>query len=272
MATNRYISTSFWVDEWIQTLDSQEKLLYMCLLTNPLTTLAGVYRITIRRMSFDTRIEENIVSQSIKKFEEAKKVFLLGDWLILPNFPKHQKITPKDNIRKNVDSILRSIPENIFQFILSCGYTYKFMDELDRYQALHRSTKEAPSQLLSSPLEGPSKPLARASNYINLKTNLNNNKIKKPDRDPHSTPPQEPFKKPTLEEVRTYIRENGYSVNPDLFVENYEAVGWKVGKVDMKDWRAAVRKWSINNFSSEPKASQNPYKNIGSLEMKEVLL
>lgn len=272
MATNRYISTSFWDDEWIQTLDSQEKLLYMYLLTNPLTTLAGVYRITIRRMSFDTRIEENIVSQSIKKFEEAKKVFLLGDWLILPNFPKHQTITPNDNIRKNVDSILRSIPENIFQFILSCGYTYIFLNELDRYQALHRSTAEASSQPLPSPLEGPSKPLARASNYINLNTKLNiKNKIKDPDGDPPPTTPLEPFKKPTLEEVRSYIRENGYSVNPDLFFNNYEAVGWKVGEADMKDWRAAVRKWSINNFSAKPKASQNPYKNIGSLEMKEAL-
>lgn len=272
MAKNRYISTSFWDDEWIQTLDSQEKLLYMYLLTNPLTTLAGVYRITIRRMSFDTRIEENIVSQSIKKFEEAKKAFLLGDWLILPNFPKHQKITADDNIKTNIDSILQSIPDNIFQFILSCGYTYIFLEELDRYQALHRSTTEAPSQLLPSPLDGPSKPLPRTSNYINLNTNLNiNNKNKDPTGNSPPTKLKQPFKKPTLEEVRSYIRENGYSVNPDLFFNNYEAVGWKVGEADMKDWRAAVRKWSINNFSAKPKASQNPYKNIGSLEMKEAL-
>ncbi len=51
------------------------------------------------------------------------------------------------------------------------------------------------------------------------------------------------FKAPTLEEVRTYCTERGNHVDPQRFVNYYQANGWKVGKNGMKDWRAAVRTW-----------------------------
>lgn len=53
------------------------------------------------------------------------------------------------------------------------------------------------------------------------------------------------FVPPTVEEVRQYCAENGYdTINPDAFVDYYEANGWKVGNQAMKDWRATVRNWA----------------------------
>ena len=63
------------------------------------------------------------------------------------------------------------------------------------------------------------------------------------------------FKPPTPQEVEAYARE--YSVKrPNLnckisgekFCGSYEAKGWKVGKVPMKDWKAAVRNWCLNGW------------------------
>lgn len=51
------------------------------------------------------------------------------------------------------------------------------------------------------------------------------------------------FKRPTLDEVREYIAEQGYSVDAEAFIDFYEAKGWRVGSNQMKDWRAAVRTW-----------------------------
>lgn len=51
------------------------------------------------------------------------------------------------------------------------------------------------------------------------------------------------FKKPTVEEVRTYCLERHNSVDPEAFVDFYESKGWKVGDQPMKDWRACVRTW-----------------------------
>jgi uncharacterized protein YdaU (DUF1376 family) len=51
------------------------------------------------------------------------------------------------------------------------------------------------------------------------------------------------FVKPTLEEVTAYCLERNKGVNPQKWIDHYESNGWMVGRVHMKDWRAAVRKW-----------------------------
>lgn len=66
------------------------------------------------------------------------------------------------------------------------------------------------------------------------------------------------FAPPTLEDVRGYIQEQGYSIDANRFIDFYSSKGWMVGKNKMKDWRAAVRGWAsrdkpkktgFNNFS-----------------------
>lgn len=52
------------------------------------------------------------------------------------------------------------------------------------------------------------------------------------------------FTPPTTEEVREYIREKGYNVDAEKFVDFYESKGWMVGKNKMKDWKASVRTWA----------------------------
>jgi predicted phage replisome organizer len=51
------------------------------------------------------------------------------------------------------------------------------------------------------------------------------------------------FDKPTLEEVQQYCNERNNNINPEQFIDYYEANGWKVGKNAMKDWKAAIRTW-----------------------------
>lgn len=57
-------------------------------------------------------------------------------------------------------------------------------------------------------------------------------------------PPIRQFIPPTVDEVRTYCTEKGYSIDPEKFVDYYTSNGWKVGKNPMKDWKAAVRNWA----------------------------
>ena len=61
------------------------------------------------------------------------------------------------------------------------------------------------------------------------------------------------FVKPTLDEIKAYCRERGNKVDPERFLAYYESNGWKVGKNPMKDWRAAVRNWERNSFSTTQK-------------------
>jgi len=60
------------------------------------------------------------------------------------------------------------------------------------------------------------------------------------------------FSHPTLEEVKNYCQERKNSVNPEKWISHYQSNGWKVGKNQMKDWKAAVRTWEGNSFESKP--------------------
>ena len=54
------------------------------------------------------------------------------------------------------------------------------------------------------------------------------------------------FKKPTIDDIKTYCRERGNGIDAELFFDFYESKGWKVGSNAMKDWKAAVRTWERN--------------------------
>ena len=64
------------------------------------------------------------------------------------------------------------------------------------------------------------------------------------------------FAPPLIDEVIAYRAEVGKGVDPQYFLDFYEARGWMTGKNKMKDWRAAYRttaKWdqSIKNQEKE---------------------
>ena len=69
--------------------------------------------------------------------------------------------------------------------------------------------------------------------------NIINNIIKK--KEENSTREEEVFQKPTLQEVSDYIKELNTSIDPQRFIDYYEAKGWKVGGSQMSDWRATLR-------------------------------
>ena len=52
------------------------------------------------------------------------------------------------------------------------------------------------------------------------------------------------FTPPTVEEVSDYCFEQNLGIDPEAFVDYYNANGWMIGgKAHMKDWRAAARNW-----------------------------
>lgn len=55
------------------------------------------------------------------------------------------------------------------------------------------------------------------------------------------------FIPPTLSEVQDYIKEKGYHIDAESFIDFYESKGWMVGKNKMKDWKASVRTWEKRN-------------------------
>lgn len=58
---------------------------------------------------------------------------------------------------------------------------------------------------------------------------------------------------PDVEEVRAYIREHGYHVDAEKFMDYHERQGWKLSNgIPMKDWQATIRTWEARNREKSP--------------------
>lgn len=71
-----------------------------------------------------------------------------------------------------------------------------------------------------------------------------------------SPPRASRFTPPTLAEVQAYVSERQPPVDPQGFLDFYEAKGWLVGKAPMRDWKAACR-----NAESWERWAKRPDKN-----------
>jgi len=79
---------------------------------------------------------------------------------------------------------------------------------------------------------------------------------------------KEPFVIPTLEQVTDYVNEISSSINPQAFLDHYEANGWMVGKVRMKSWKATIRKWNTNQ-KENPNATSKPQQFLTANEKRD---
>ena len=73
------------------------------------------------------------------------------------------------------------------------------------------------------------------------------------------------FVKPTIEQLKEYMREQGMNDIAENWLNHYEANGWKVGKNAMKDWKASVRTWKLNNLKNNSPSQQVIHKKVFNL-------
>jgi hypothetical protein len=120
MSKNRYVNTKFWDDSFIIECDPIEKLLFIYFLTNPLTTICGIYEITIRRIAFDTGIDKDMVLKILDRFEKCKRIKFENGWVGIKNFIKHQSMSDnvKDKVRTGIELSLDNAPKNLKNWVL----------------------------------------------------------------------------------------------------------------------------------------------------------
>ena len=88
MAKQRYINTKIWSDSWVSELDPIEKLLFLYILTNERTNIAGIYELPIKIMSIETGIEKQMIENILNRFKKDQRVEFLNGWIIIANFVK----------------------------------------------------------------------------------------------------------------------------------------------------------------------------------------
>ncbi len=107
----RSVNTRFWEDSFIEELSPSEKLIFIYLLTNPLTNILGIYEISIKRISYDTGINKESIKKALIDFESLSKVIFHDGFIILCNFQKNQRMNPK--MLKGAIDIFNTLPNPI---------------------------------------------------------------------------------------------------------------------------------------------------------------
>ena len=64
------------------------------------------------------------------------------------------------------------------------------------------------------------------------------------------------FVPPSYDDVASYIKKKGYTVDPKRFICYYTANGWMISKNPMRNWQAAVDSWQLKE---QPSCSQGNY-------------
>lgn len=111
MDKKRSLSTRLWTDNWVLDLDPVEKLLFVYLLTNQSTNLAGIYELHLRKMAFETGIDKEMIQKILSRFEADGRVFYRHGYVVVANFTKHQGYN--DSMIQNAIETVDNLPDEV---------------------------------------------------------------------------------------------------------------------------------------------------------------
>jgi hypothetical protein len=128
MAKQRYISTSIWDDDWfVEDLNRDEKLFYMYLLTNEHTNIAGIYKVSLRRLTQESGFTKEEIHHLFDRFSADGKAYYKHEYVIMANWPKHQKWQRSTQINKGIRAILLyDTPKEVIDTILQENIPYAY--------------------------------------------------------------------------------------------------------------------------------------------------
>ena len=110
MANFRQIHVSIWKDAWFLDLEPQEKTLFIYMITNESTNLAGLYKIAFKVICFETGLEKEFVSNTLDKFSRADKVYYMDGVAWVVNLRKYHETT-SSKVQTRILRNLHDIPD-----------------------------------------------------------------------------------------------------------------------------------------------------------------
>ena len=210
MAIYRSIQMSFWTDpKVIDAFAPEDKYFYLYLMTNPHTNLCGCYEISERQIEYETGYTKKTIEKLLERMCEVHRVIVYSKdtkEVLIVNWHKYNW-TKSEKFRVPLEKEIQNVKNVDFKAFL---------------EGLFNGINT-----VSIPYKYGSDTTVTVTDTVTV-SNTNNKR----------------FVKPTVDEVREYCIEKGYTIDPQRFVDYYESNGWMIGgKSHVKDWKAAVRTW-----------------------------
>ncbi|KKL46368.1 hypothetical protein LCGC14_2346280 [marine sediment metagenome] len=121
-------------------LDPSEKLLFLYLLTNSMTNIAGIYELPLKRISFDTGFDRDMVEKILERFHDDEKVLYKNGWVAIRNWPKHQSSSA--TVLEGIKRCLKDAPESMVPYVYPIGTLCKSAYIYSRVESSKKSYRE----------------------------------------------------------------------------------------------------------------------------------
>lgn len=110
MAKTRMVNTRFWNDSFVVELNPLDRYLFLYLLTNEHTNIAGLYELPLKRMANETGIDVEMLPKMIQRLKG--KIYYSDGWVGIKNFQKHQSTT-SEKVQRGIEIEMDKIPTKI---------------------------------------------------------------------------------------------------------------------------------------------------------------
>lgn len=90
----RKVYTKLWEDGWFESLNNEEKVLYICFLTNPLSHQCGIYELTLKKMRYYTGFDNDTLHKLLQNFMDKGKILydFTTDEIAILNWKKYNSM------------------------------------------------------------------------------------------------------------------------------------------------------------------------------------
>jgi len=151
-------------------------------------------------------------------------------------------------------------------------WSEKFIENLGEAYARREISPYTKSDIMSLCIQKPQSTDKNAD--INPQMKVNEMKLDEkikdiPDKKKPKTKKVKKFIKPTLDQVKEYLKEINSTIDAEKWYDYYESNGWKVSKNSMKDWKACCRNWSRNENRTPSSRGQQNVKQLNNFKQRD---
>jgi len=254
MAKKRFTDCDKWQDEWFSELKPEYKLAWLYILDT--CTNAGRWKKNFKALNFFCGT--NITEQNFKEVFKDRIIEQEGFYFI-PKFLKFQYPNGLNSNKKALISVVNELKEyNLLEIVnQTFGDDFIIIDNKKSIKKQRKSNKSLidkglitnQSGIYKVSIQEKEKEKDQEKDKDKDKDQGDNNKKGGNDNNQDNSKTKH-FKKPSVDEIRSYCQERNNGIDAEQFFNFYESKGWLVGKSPMKDWRACVRTWEKNRFTN----------------------
>jgi len=151
MATDRSFSSDFWLEDILEKLSTEEKLIYIYIRNNAHTTLCGLFKLPLRAIYEPLKVSEQAVKQTLKKLEKDGKIVYDNGLIFIRDFPESQNSDKVHYLAEHVrkyEKKLRKLDNLAYR-----AFYERFKETIEN-PVVKRSKKSASKSTESQKIEG----------------------------------------------------------------------------------------------------------------------